>query len=88
MTDLSVYAPSPTARQIPWGTMASVALHAGLALTLLLASPLRHLVVPEPQPVAVEIVTPAQYGARGADPRAALPERTHRRRCRWAGNAG
>lgn len=66
MTDLSVFTPVPKERHVPWGTLASFALHGALALTLLLASPLRQLVVPEPQPVAVDIVTPAQYAALAA----------------------
>ena len=63
MTELSVFAGPPIERHLPWGTIASVALHAGLALAVLLASPLRQLVVPTPQPVAVEIVTPAEFAA-------------------------
>jgi len=63
MTELSIFAPPPIERRVPWGTLASFGLHAALALTLLLATPLRQLVVPPPQPVAVEIVTPAEFAA-------------------------
>ena len=66
MTDLSLFAPPPIERRLSWGTLASIVLHAGLALTLLLASPLRQLVVPEPRPVAVEIVTSAEFAALAA----------------------
>ena len=63
MTDLSLFAAPPPERRLSWGTLASIALHAALALAILLASPLRQLVVPPPAPVAVEIVTPAEFAA-------------------------
>jgi hypothetical protein len=63
MTDLSFFAAPPAERHLSWGTLASIALHAALALAVLLASPLRQLVVPPPEPVAVEIVTPAEFAA-------------------------
>jgi hypothetical protein len=63
MTTADIFdAPMPR-RDLPWGTAASVGLHAGLALVLVLASPLRTLVVPPPVPVSVEIVTQAQFEA-------------------------
>lgn len=77
-TDLSVSElsiigemPRPVLRQPIWGTAASLLLHAGLALALLLVSPLRPLIVPPPVPVAVEIVTPDQFAA--LQPKAEAP---------------
>ena len=54
---------APRPRQVPWGTGISVALHASLALLLLLVSPLPTLIVPPPQPVTVRMVTPAEIAA-------------------------
>jgi Domain of Unknown Function (DUF930) len=63
MTAADILDLPPQRRAAPWGTIASVALHIGLALFVILASPLRELVVPPPEPVAVEIVTPAEFQA-------------------------
>jgi hypothetical protein len=49
--------------EVPWGTAASFGLHALLLVAIVLLSPLRQLVVPPPQPVAVEIVTQQQFAA-------------------------
>ncbi len=55
-------------RRIAAGTIVSIGLH-GLALAgLLLLTPLKSLVVPPPEPVAVEIVTPQQFAALTAPP--------------------
>jgi hypothetical protein len=48
---------------LPWGTAASFGLHALLLAAIVMLSPLRQLVVPPPQPVAVQIVTQAQFEA-------------------------
>jgi hypothetical protein len=61
MTAESLIDLPPRARELPWGTAASVALHGLLLVAAVLVSPLRPLVVPPPAPVAVEIVTPAQF---------------------------
>lgn len=53
----------PPPRPGPWGSLVSVGLHALLCAVLLWLSPLRPLIVPEPQPIAVEIVTPDQLVA-------------------------
>ncbi len=53
----------PAPRPMPWGAFASVALHAGLAAIFLFVSPLKQLVIPPPEPVAVEIVTEAEFAA-------------------------
>lgn len=58
-------------RETPWGTLASAGLHALLLLVAVLLSPLRPLVVPPPAPVAVEIVTPAEFAALQQPPQAA-----------------
>lgn len=63
MSLLTIELASPPERRFSWGTLASIALHAGLALALLLLSPLRQMVAPPPEPLAVEIVTPAQFAA-------------------------
>lgn len=57
---------APRPREAPWGAAASIAVHVGFAVALFLVSPLRPLVVPPPQPVAVEIVTPAELAAIAA----------------------
>jgi len=60
----------PMPRPMPWGSVVSVAVHVlGFALLLWL-SPLRPLIVPEPQPIAVEIVTPDQLAAPANAPEA------------------
>lgn len=48
---------------VPWGTAASFGLHALLLIAIVLLSPLRQLVVPPPEPVAVQIVTQEQFAA-------------------------
>ncbi len=63
MTDFAFAAPMPAPRPIPWGTVASLALHGALALALLISPPVRDLVLPEPSPVNVEIVTAGQFAA-------------------------
>jgi hypothetical protein len=63
VTDFAFAAELPVRRSIPWGTLASLVLHGGLALALLLLPPVRDLVLPEPPPVNVEIVTPQQFAA-------------------------
>ncbi|MEO6014613.1 MAG: DUF930 domain-containing protein [Devosia sp.] len=63
MSETSLFDPLPIERRAPWGTLASFALHGGLALAVILLSPLRQLVVPPPEPVAVDLVTPAQFAA-------------------------
>src|SRR5579863_174542 len=59
-----------------WGTMASLAVHLGLAAALILLSPLRPLVVPPPEPVSVQLVTEQQFQAIAspAPPVLAAPE--------------
>ena len=64
MTSTSLFALPETPRPAPWGTAASIGLHAGLAALLILVSPLKTLVAPPPTPIAVEIVTPAEFAAR------------------------
>ncbi len=68
----------PMARErLPgWGALASVLVHLGLAIALVLLSPLRPLVVPSPQPISVEIVTEQQVQAIAtpAPPVLAAPE--------------
>ncbi|MEP7239763.1 MAG: DUF930 domain-containing protein [Devosia sp.] len=63
MSAVALFDAEPIRRDVPWGTIASVGLHVGLALALILVSPLRQLVVPPPAPVSVEIVTEAQFAA-------------------------
>jgi hypothetical protein len=63
VTDFAFAAELPARRSIPWGTMASLALHCGLALALLMLTPARDLVLPEPPTVNVEIVTAEQFAA-------------------------
>src|SRR3954451_7929714 len=53
----------PRRFDVPWGTAASFGLHALLLVTIVLLSPLRHWVVPPPEPVAVQIVTQEQFAA-------------------------
>ena len=48
---------------VPWGTMASFGLHGLLLIAIVLLSPLRQLVVPPPEPVAVQIVTQQEFAA-------------------------
>lgn len=48
---------------VPWGTVASFGLHALLLVAIVLLSPLRQLVAPPPEPVAVQIVTQQQFAA-------------------------
>lgn len=55
-----------------WGTPVSLALHLGLAIALLLLSPLRPLMVPAPQPISVDIVSEAELRAL-ASPAAPAP---------------
>jgi hypothetical protein len=55
--------PRSIAQALPWGTIASIGLHGLLALAVILLTPLRQLVVPPPEPVAVEIVTPTEFAA-------------------------
>lgn len=71
MTAIDFDLPQPPGRPVPWGTVASLGLHAALALALIVLSPLRQLVVPPPEPVAVEIVTPSQFAA--LQPRPSAP---------------
>jgi hypothetical protein len=73
MTDLSFDAPAFEPRKIPWGTLASLGLHGGLALAVILLSPIRDLVAPPPEPVAVEIVTEQQFAALEQPAEAAPP---------------
>lgn len=63
MTTSEMFDAAPVRRDVPWGTAASVGLHVALLAAALLALPLRTIVVPPPEPVAVEIVTPAQFAA-------------------------
>lgn len=65
MTDLALDAPPPPARSAPWGTAASLALHGGFVLLLLLVAPLNRPLVlpPEPPAVEVEIVTSEAFAA-------------------------
>ena len=65
MTDFAFNAPSfaPVDRRMALGTAASVGLHLAILAVIILASPLRQLVVLPPQPVAVEIVTQQQVAA-------------------------
>ena len=63
MTDLTFDAPLPAARPSPWGTLASLGLHVGLALAVILLTPIKDIVAPPPQPVAVEILTEQQFAA-------------------------
>lgn len=63
MTDLTFDVPISEPRKLPWGTLASLGLHGGLALAVILLSPLKDLVAPPPDPVAVEIVTEQQFAA-------------------------
>lgn len=62
MTALDFDLPPPR-RLVPWGTFASLGLHGALAVALIMLSPLREMVVPAPDPVSVEIVTPEQFAA-------------------------
>lgn len=63
MSQISLFDQPTSERAMPWGTMASLALHGGLALALIALSPLRQLVVPPPEPIAVELVSPAQLAS-------------------------
>ena len=62
---LSLDAPLLPGRRIPWGTAASLALHGGLALLVVIVAPLHQPLIPPPEPpaVAVEIVTQAEFAA-------------------------
>lgn len=70
MTDLVAEALPPIQpdRRIAAGTVMSIALHALALVALILLTPLKSLVVPPPEPVAVEIVTPQQFAALSAPP--------------------
>ncbi|MBI4923929.1 MAG: DUF930 domain-containing protein [Devosia nanyangense] len=63
MTDLTFDASISEPRRLPWGALASLGLHGALALAVIFLSPLRELVVPPPEPVAVEIITAQQFAA-------------------------
>jgi hypothetical protein len=65
MIDLVADGPMPLLpnRRLAGGTAASFAIHGLLIASLFLLTPLRHLVVPPPAPVSVEIVTEAQFEA-------------------------
>ncbi|MEQ1901830.1 MAG: DUF930 domain-containing protein [Devosia sp.] len=63
MSSVSLLDPLPSRPAAPWGALASFVVHIGLALALILVSPLRPLVVPPPEPVSVEIVTEAEFTA-------------------------
>ncbi len=52
--------------EVPWGTAASFGLHAALLIAVVMLSPLRQLVVPPPEPVAVQIVTQQEFAALSA----------------------
>ncbi len=49
--------------ELPWSTAASVGVHVLAIAALVLLTPLRDMVVPPPEPVSVEIVTPQQFQA-------------------------
>lgn len=55
-------------RGLPWGGAASGALHAGFLAVAILAFPHQHLEVAPPPPVAVEILTPAEFARLDASP--------------------
>jgi hypothetical protein len=58
------------------GTLVSIGLHGLLLAALLLLTPLKALVVPPPQPVAVEIITPQQFAALTTPATPAPPQLT------------
>lgn len=62
MTPSAMGQPFPV-RAAPWGTLASVSLHAGLAALLFLATPTRRFEAPPPHGIAVELVTAADLAA-------------------------
>ena len=70
MTDLVADPPATFAgnRQLAAGTVASFLVHGLLIGSLFLLTPLRQLIVPTPRPVAVEIVTEAQFKTIDAPP--------------------
>jgi len=64
MTSILAEVP-PAPRRLPWATLASLALHGGLllaaAFTLARQAPV--ILPPEPPPIAVEMVSPAEFAA-------------------------
>jgi hypothetical protein len=70
MTNLVAGPPATFApnRQLAAGTVASLLVHGLLIGSLFLLTPLRQLIVPAPRPVAVEIVTEAQFRTIEAPP--------------------
>lgn len=68
MSAESLFDPLPQRSPAPWGAAASLALHLALALALILVSPLRPMIAPTPEPVAVEIVTEAEFAALQPQP--------------------
>ncbi len=76
MTFLAADAPSPIlpSPRLAAGTLVSIGLHVLVLMAVLVLTPLRSLVVPPPQPVTVEIMTPQQFAALEVPPTPAPPQ--------------